>query len=172
MPALAASGASTAAARRAGYLAALRRAGIAADPALMIPGPDTREHGAAAVHALLRHPDPPSAVMAFNDTVAFGVMLGLRQIGLDPGIDLAVVGCDDVDEAALWTPPLTTIAIDAPGMGQAAVELFLARLADPHAPPRRVMLMPRLVVRLSCGVGVGGPRAIRAGALTMRAAPR
>lgn len=163
---------STAAARRAGYLAALRRAGIAADPALMIPGPDTREHGAAAVHALLRHPDPPSAVMAFNDTVAFGVMLGLRQIGLDPGIDLAVVGCDDVDEAALWTPPLTTIAIDAPGMGQAAVELFLARLADPHAPPRRVMLMPRLVVRLSCGVGVGGPRAIRAGALTMRAAPR
>lgn len=163
---------STAAARRAGYLAALRRARLALDPMLITTGPDTREHGAAAVHALLRRADPPTAVMAFNDTVAFGVMLGLRQLGLDPGIDLAVVGCDDVDEAALWTPPLTTIAIDAPGMGQAAAELFLARLADPAAPQRRIMLMPRLVVRRSCGVGMDAAGAAGMAALTARARPR
>lgn len=161
---------STAAARKAGYFAALRRAGIAPDPALIADGPDTRAHGAAAVRELLQRPDPPTAVMAFNDTVAFGVMLGLRQLGLDPGIDLAVVGCDDVDEAALWTPPLTTIAIDAQGMGQAAAELFLARLADPAAPPQRVMLMPKLVVRRSCGAGMAAESA-RAVGLTARGLP-
>lgn len=158
---------STAAARRAGYLAALRRAGIAPDPNLITDGPDTRAHGAAAVHALLRQPNPPTAVMAFNDTVAFGVMLGLRQLGLDAGADLAVVGCDDVDEAALWTPPLTTLAIDAPGMGAAAASLFLARLADPEAPPRRMMLLSKLVVRRSCGTGIA-PAPFGGASLTMQ----
>ena len=47
-----------------------------------------------------RMAEPPTAALCFNDAVAFGVMLALRKRGLEPGADFAVVGFDDVVEAA------------------------------------------------------------------------
>ena len=95
--------------------------------------------------------DPPTASVCFNDVIAFGVMLGLRQLGLEPGQDFAVAGCDDIAEAALWTPALTTVAVDTHGMGEAAARLVLERSADFSLPRRQVVLSPRLIVRASSG---------------------
>ena len=93
-------------------------------------------------------------------------MLGLLHLGLAPGRDCSVVGIDDVAEAALWMPPLTTVAIDANGIGRAAARVLLQRIASPDAPVQRVVLPPRLVVRSSCGpvptTGVGKRRRARA----------
>ncbi len=59
-------------------------------------------------------------MVCFNDTVAFGVMHGLQRVGLTPGEDISVIGCDDVSDAALWVPPLTTINNQHIEMGRLA----------------------------------------------------
>lgn len=140
---------STGAERREGYREALLRHRLTVDPDLVIAGPPTRSFGATTVKALLEGKNPPTAAVCFNDVVAFGVMLGLRQVGREPGRDFAVVGYDDLAEAALWTPALSTIAIDSVGIGAAAAQLLLQRIEHPDARPRRVILQPKLILRES-----------------------
>lgn len=145
---------STGVERRKGFMNALAAHGVTLDPDLMVSCPATREGGAEAIKALLARDDPPTAAACYNDVVAFGVMLGLRQMGLEPGQDFAVTGCDDITEAALWSPALTSVTIDTNAMGEAAVQLLLQRIADPDAARREVVLEPKLAVRASSG----GPR--------------
>ena len=103
------------------------------------------------MRTLLDLPEPPAAVVCYNDVVAFGAMLALRARGLEPGRDVAVVGFDDIAEAALWHPPLTTVGVAPRRIGEEAARLLLDRIAQPERPPRQVILSPRLVVRASCG---------------------
>ena len=77
-------------------------------------------------------------------------MLGLQAAGRRPGRDFDVIGFDDIEEAALWQPALTTVAIDPHRIGAEAARLLLERIENPDGPPRRVILPPRLVVRESC----------------------
>lgn len=65
-----------------------------------------------------------TAVMAFNDQMAFGIMAGLARRGLSVPGDMSVVGCDDVPMAAMVAPALTTIAMPTDAAGAAAVEMF------------------------------------------------
>jgi LacI family transcriptional regulator len=137
--------------RVAGYGKALRAAALPMSPELLVECEAFREAGFAAVQSLMRLACRPTAVVCFNDLLAFGVMLGLRHLGLEAGRDCSVVGIDDVVEAALWMPPLTTVAIDVTGIGRAAGRVLLQRIAAPNAAVQRVVLPPRLVVRSSCG---------------------
>lgn len=137
--------------RRKGYADALIEHGIGVDPDLIVSSPASRESGAEAIKALLSTPNPPTAAACFNDVVAFGVMLGLRQLGREPGRDFAVAGCDDISEAALWNPALTSVSIDTAAMGELAAQMLLERIADHRAPHREVVLEPKLVVRASSG---------------------
>jgi LacI family transcriptional regulator, galactose operon repressor len=137
--------------RREGYEEALIERGIAVERELILHGPPTRVFGAEATRQLLSLREKPTACVCFNDVIAFGVMLGLRQHGLEPGHDFAVVGCDDLAEAALWTPALTTVQVDTIGMGEAAARLLIERSADFGRPRRQVVLQPRLIVRASSG---------------------
>ena len=152
--------------RIAGYRKALREAALPVSPELLVECEAFREAGFAAIQSLIRLARPPTAVVCFNDLLAFGTMLGLLHLGLAPGRDCSVVGIDDVAEAALWMPPLTTVAIDANGIGRAAGRVLLQRIASPDAPVQRVVLPPRLVVRSSCGpvptTAVGKRRRARA----------
>lgn len=142
--------------RRKGYAEALAAHGIDLDPELIIRMPPTREGGADTIKTLLQMRNPPTAAACFNDVVAFGVMLGLRQLGLEPGRDFAVTGCDDISEAALWSPALTSVAINTTAMGELAAQMLLERIADPKAPRRDAVLEPKLVVRASSGKPLGG----------------
>lgn len=85
-----------------------------------------------------------TAVMAFNDQLALGVMAGLSQRGVKVPDAVSVVGCDDVPMAELVAPPLTTIAMPTDEAGAAAVAL----LTGEH---RQVDLSGSLVVRGSTG---------------------
>jgi LacI family transcriptional regulator len=134
-----------------GYCSALQRHGLDVDEALSIPSPVTREGGHRAILALLERPDPPTAALCYNDVVAFGVMLGLQAAGRAPGEDFAVVGFDDIEEAALWRPALTTVSITPRQIGVEATRLLLERIAGLGGPPRQIILSPRLVVRDSSG---------------------
>ena len=137
--------------RLLGYHHALARHGLAADWALLPVSPPTRDGGYAAIRELLSQEDPPTAALCYNDVVAFGVMLGLQAGGLAPGRDFAVVGFDDIAEAALWPQPLTTLAVAPCQIGTEAVRLLLGRIAHPGDATRQAILPPRMVVRASCG---------------------
>ena len=115
----------------------------------------TREGGAAAVAQLFRgKSNPPTAVLCHNDLCALGVMLGLSDLGLAPGRDVAVIGFDNIPEGAMHRPALTTVALGARQIGEEAARLLLRRIKAPEGPPESIILPPQLIVRSSCG---GGP---------------
>ncbi|QTP53527.1 LacI family DNA-binding transcriptional regulator [Billgrantia sulfidoxydans] len=114
----------------------------------------TRRDGFDAIQLLLGEAPPPTAVVCHNDLVAFGAMLGLQRRGLTPGVDCAVIGTDDVEEAALSAPALTSIATHPYAVGQEAARLALRRIQNPDGVREQVVLAPQLRVRESCGASL------------------
>ena len=74
-------------------------------------------------------------------------MLGLRRHGLEAGRDFAVTGNDNIAEAALWTPSLSTVVTDFEVIGREAVSMLQERIECPSLPPRRLVLPVHLEVR-------------------------
>ena len=134
-----------------GFLTAMEKAGLDVLDDWVVECPATREDGFRKTVELLLAREAPTAVLCFNDSIAFGAMLGLRSIGLEPGLDCSVVGMDDVSEAALWQPGLTTVSIKRDSIGQSAGKLLMARLEEPNRPFERVIIRPQLIVRSSTG---------------------
>ncbi|MEO8758382.1 MAG: LacI family DNA-binding transcriptional regulator [Devosia sp.] len=136
--------------RLAGYVDALRRHGLPVGQ--IVHCRPTREEGAQAVDRLFEgQPTDPTAILCYNDVCAFGVMLGLADRGLVPGEDVAVLGFDNIAEAGLYRPTLSTIEIGARRIGEEAARLLLRRIAAPKASFESIVLPPRLIVRTSCG---------------------
>jgi len=141
--------------RAAAYRDTLQRYGLALGP--VIDCAPTRVEGARAVGELMRgKPSDPTAILCFNDVCAFGVMVGLTDRGIAVGRDCAVIGFDNIAEAADYRPALTTIDINARHIGEEAARLLLRRIASPNGPPESIVLPPRLVIRSSCGSEAGG----------------
>ena len=144
-------------ARRAGFTKAMQRHHLRDD--LILKVPPTRQAGFDAVDALLDGPEPPTAAVCANDMVAFGFMVGLKSRGLRPGVDVAVTGVDDVPEATLSDPSLTTISTSARQLGEAAAQLLLRRIENPRGAAERILFPTRLIVRQSCGSMIGPDQA-------------
>ncbi len=140
------------------YRETLKAHGITFDPALCVDSPVTRRGGYDAAHQLLRMKQPPSAAYCYSDVIAFGVMLGLRAAGLEAGADFAVIGFDNVPEASLWHPSLTTVSADPRGLGEQAAQLMLRRIWTPDAPIQRAIMPSRLIVRDSTAALIEEPR--------------
>ena len=143
--------------RRAGFFAAMAEAGAAVDPALLLDSSTDQAGGCRAAEVVAAISPRVTAVLCFGDIIAFGLMLGLRRLGLEPGRDVAVVGCDDVDEAELWHPRLTTVVNKADEAGEQAVELLLQRIEKPDRPYENRVLPTELIIRESCGSLIGMP---------------
>lgn len=142
----AAADSSTSRQRLAGYAQAMREAGLAA-----LHLPCASDIGEAATIVATLPKSGPTALVCFNDTVAFGATVGLSRAGRSAPRDVAVTGFDDIRAAAQWHPALTTIRAPAAEIGAAAARLLLQRIADPAMPERRVVIAPELVIRASCG---------------------
>ena len=132
-----------------GFRAALADAGL--DPAAAITAAATRDGGAQALDTVLAQRDPPTAAVCFNDIVAFGVCLGLRRRGIEPGRGFAVIGFDDVQEAVHADPPLTTIAVDVMGLGERAAQSVLRMIETGRNTAEDHIGAVHLAVRESCG---------------------
>jgi LacI family transcriptional regulator len=147
--------------RIAGYRAALKTAGLAFREDLAVVSEVTREGGRQCIRELLALRSPPTAAVCYNDVVAIGVMNGLAEVGIRPGAGFAVVGFDDIADAAQWVPPLSTVANPSRSIAETAAELLLRRLAAPRSARRFVTLKASLVVRDSsrpAGEAVPAPR--------------
>ncbi|WP_433517999.1 LacI family DNA-binding transcriptional regulator [Nonomuraea sp. CA-143628] len=136
-------------ARIDGYRAALETAGVEVDPTLIRRGTFLVESGHDQGHALLSLPDPPTAIFAGSDLMAFGVFEAARQRGLRVPEDLSVVGFDDLPLSKSAWPPLTTVRQPLQEMAALATRTVLAMKRGEAPESRRVELATDLIVRES-----------------------
>jgi LacI family transcriptional regulator len=135
--------------RNDGYRRALSDAGLGLDPQRIAHGEWTRDGGARATRTLLERTDP-DAVFCANDLMAIGALDVLRTLGRTVPDDVALAGFDDIEAAAMVTPPLTTVANPADATGAEAARLLAERMVGGYeGPPRHVVLPCTLVVRAS-----------------------
>jgi len=135
--------------RLEGYQAALRDGGLSFEPTLVQEGDYWQPSGFAAAQSLLTLPEPPTAIFASNDVMAFGVMEAVRDRGLRIPEDISIVGFDNIPQAEHVSPQLTTIEQPLADMGREATRRLLALIKEPQLPLTRSELPTRLVVRAS-----------------------
>ena len=133
-------------------------AGAAIDPGLatVIEGDFSEISGFEAGARILARRPRPTAVLAANDSMAIGLMSSLRRGGCRVPEDIAVVGFDNVAIAGYLNPALTTVHVDATGLGRQAVEMMLGAMeAGPDVGPVRQVIPAVLKIRQSCGAFLG-----------------
>jgi len=135
--------------RHAGYAEAMQAAGLPVEPHWQVECAPTRLDAAGQTAALFAVEPAPTAAVCYNDAVALGLILGLNQRGLHPGCDFALTGFDDIAEAPLSTPPLTTLITAPRARGRQAAELLLQRLREPQTEARHTIVPVQLVIRES-----------------------
>lgn len=144
--------------RRQGYAEAMAAAGIVPEPGWLVETAPTRLEAARQVGALFVRDPAPTAALAYNDAVALGLMLGLTNCGRQAGRDFAVAGFDDIPEAAVSVPPLTTVATDPRALGRLAAQRLLARIGGEAGEPASIVAPVRLAVRQSsCVLDAAAP---------------
>jgi LacI family transcriptional regulator len=129
---------------------------------LTVIGPNQpTEDGGLAVAEHVRR-GGTTAVLAYNDLIAIGLMEGLHSLGLRVPEDVSVVGIDDIALSRLTRPKLTTVATPTAAAGRAAVDMLLAH-GDDRRTTAQVNLRTELVIRDSTGrvpLQNPGPRGI------------
>lgn len=163
--------------RYLGYCDALKDAGLTPDPTLFQQGKFEVISGRKCTEALLGLNEPPTAIFAANDDMAYGVLDVAKMRGLRVPEDLSVIGFDDTAPSGSTHPALTTIRQPFHEMGQCAIELLLSLLDAQHPfsedwkkfavdyrpvssvplekqeeAPLQIQLPTELVVRESCGL--------------------
>lgn len=137
--------------RLRGYQDALRHYGLTYDHGLVREGDYTLASGEREMEQLLPLEARPTAVLAFNDSMAIGAIHGLFKKGLSVPKDMAVVGFDDSYVAKSFYPPLTTVRQPIKEMGAVAARKMLAILSGEETAITHIILQTSLVVRASCG---------------------
>ena len=133
-----------------GYKTALYDNGITVDENLIIEGDYLPENGYTATTQLLKLDNQPTAIMASNDFTAFSAMEASRDHGLEIPEDISIIGFDDIPQARIVHPKLTTVAQPLEKMGRVAVKLLLEHIKDPSLAPKHLTLNTDLVIRNSC----------------------
>ncbi len=137
--------------RYQGYVNALRKANMEVDPELRLPGPRSKQAGFEAAMAFLSLPQKPTAAVCWNDLVAIGFMNGIARAGLVAGRDISVTGYDDLEEASIATPALTTVWNGQAEVGRLAARALLDKLAGSHEPDGLHLIKPEMRLRQSTG---------------------
>jgi LacI family transcriptional regulator len=140
-----------------GYCDALREAGIAPDPALVLQGDFAPASGQACARAFFAMPERPTALFVGNDQMAYGVLSVAQQLGVRIPEEVAVVGFDDIPLSGYIRPALTTVHQPFFEMGSRAAELLLSLVEASGSAAQtaqravHIQLPTSLTVRESCG---------------------
>ena len=138
--------------RLEGYKAALANCDITFREDLVIEGDYQQQTGYEATKSLLQSIHPtPTAIFASNDLTAFGAMDAARECGFHIPHDISIIGFDDIPQAALVYPKLTTVRQPLGQMGRVAVKMLLDQIAEQSRLPQRITLDTQLIIRDSCG---------------------
>jgi LacI family transcriptional regulator len=125
---------------------------VSPDTLIVREGVFSVEHGARATGELLDMPNPPTALIAGANQIMTGALKIVSERGIELGRDLSFVGCDDLEIASLYRPPIAVVDRDLVALGRAAAELLLTHLRDHRTMVKREVLLPtRFLPRPSCG---------------------
>jgi len=130
-----------------GYRSALRTHHLADAPELVYEGTFFQPDGFAGTSVFLNLPIPPTAIFASNDVMAMGAMDAVRSLGLRVPDDVSVLGFDDIPQAELVHPALTTVRQPLEQMGRVATQMLLDSLEKPEKAINRLELPTELVIR-------------------------
>lgn len=138
--------------RLQGYQAALSDCNIPLKAELIVEGDFQHRSAYEAAKQLLDKVNPgPTAIFASNDLSAFGAMDAIRERGLRIPEDISIIGFDDIPQASLVYPKLTTVRQPLEQMGRVAVKMLLEHIENPSRPPQRITLATELILRDSSG---------------------
>jgi len=107
---------------------------------------------------LLDLPNPPTAIIGFNDSIAFGAINAGKERALKIGEDLAVTGFDDIPMAEMYRPPLTTIHQPIAEIGSLVTKLLVKAIQEKNPKYKatgqglenmQVIMCPKLIIRES-----------------------
>jgi DNA-binding LacI/PurR family transcriptional regulator len=131
--------------RAHGWVAAMARHGLlAGSHRLDVRGPDTWISGARMARELLERTDAPTGLVAVSDTLAVGALQAVRDLGLKPGTDVAVIGYDDTPSAEVLD--LSSVRQPLAEVGKRILEAFL-QAEDQDTDPVGALLSPELIIR-------------------------
>ena len=128
-----------------GYYQALEEADIPYRPEYQRQGPHSREDAQHMTHELLNLPDPPTAIFAYSDTQAYGVLEAARERQLQVPQELSVIGFDDIEVSSYLH--LTTIRQPLFESGVAGGQLLLDMLRRENNKVQEIILPTELIVR-------------------------
>jgi len=131
--------------RLEGYRMAMQAAGLETKSSLECSGNFSMDGGAEAMAALLDQPNPPTAVFAMSDEMAFGAIAEMRSRGLESPSDVAIIGFDDHKMSALMG--LTTIRQPVETIGELAANAVLETIQSPARPVSQQVVETELIVR-------------------------
>jgi LacI family transcriptional regulator len=137
--------------RLQGYRDGLAEIGLPFDPELVREGDFTQPVGFHQAQSLLQVADPPTAIVASNDVMAFGVMDAAKAAGLHIGRELSIVGFDDIYMASQTYPPLTTVRQPLAAMGETALDMLVSLFQGRTVLSPRRELPTELIIRESTG---------------------
>ena len=131
------------------FRAVMKDKGLNVRPTDVVNVELSREGGAAGLVQLLGRPHPPTAVLAATDLLACAMIheAACRKIAIPE--QLSIVGFDDVPEASLTWPPLTTVRQPFEEFAVRALAMFTSGAASSTRAHRQVVLQPELVIRES-----------------------
>jgi LacI family transcriptional regulator len=109
----------------------------------------TQKSGYEQTLELLQSPDPPTAIVAFNDLMAFGAMSAAQELGLTVGHDLSVTGFDDIPMAEFSHPSLTTVSQPVYKIGSLLCEMLIHKILGEPEDRQQIVLKPLLEKRNS-----------------------
>jgi len=107
----------------------------------------TTSGGYQATRRALEQGQSFTAIIAANDSMALGAYRALHQAGLSVPKDVSIVGFDDIEEAAYFTPPLTTVRHNFIQLGTVGFESLLQLIDDPDQAIGKKVVDPRLIIR-------------------------
>lgn len=134
--------------RKHGYLEALRENRIPIQKELVVCRKIDYEEGKIATESLLSLPQPPDAILAMNDTLAFAAMEVIKSHGLRIPQDVAIIGYTDEQHANYVEPKLSAVSHQTYRMGETACRLLIDRIKGDKT-VRQVVVPTRLEIRES-----------------------
>lgn len=133
--------------RKRGFLKAMKDHELLAEPEWFPVSDSSIDVGREAARELLRNPQRPTAIFAFNDLLAVGVIQAAKEMNIKIPDELSIVGFDNTIFATIIDPPLTTIAQPVQDMGRHVMEVLNENITVRQSLKRRILLMPNLIVR-------------------------
>ncbi len=109
------------------------------------------ETGIKCAANLLELNKPPTAIFAFSDEMAMGVMQAVKSRGLRIPQDIAVIGYDDIEYDAHLNPPLTTISQNPFAIGTTSCQMLIDILNNKRIKNNHIHIPVKLIARESCG---------------------